>query len=147
MGTGTEAALIAAAILVPAHVGADVPAGVESPTRVVIGWSFQIPFGRQGFFDRRSPHHRIVVGGDLLLRGDTGGRGRLGYRYSTHWLFAGAGMSANTAGVTWSPEIGVKFAHWSKGEPPSLHVLVRGEIEPDLQGVRSATVLLGWNVL
>ena len=142
---GTIAAALAIAVLMPAHLGADVPASDDSPTRVVIGWSFQIPFSRQGLFDLQSLQHRIVVGGDLLLRGDTGGRGRLGYRYATHWLFAGAGVSANTSGVTWSPELGVKFAHFEKGEPSSFHAKVRGEIEPDLHGVRSATILLGWN--
>ena len=144
---GAVAALVAAGILLPAHVGADIPAGGETPTRVVVGWSVQIPFSHRGLFDGHSHHSRVVLGGDLLLGEGTGGRARIGYRYSTHWLFAGAGVTLNASGVTWSPELGVKFAHFINGELPSLHLLVRGEIEPDLQRVRSAMIVLGWSVL
>lgn len=142
---GVVAALIAIGILAPAHVGTDLPANGESTARVVVGWSGQIPISGLGFFDSEAPH-RIVVGGDLLFGGGTGGRARIGYRYATNWLFAGAGVSVSGGGGTWSPELGLKFAHFIRGESPSLHVMVRGEIEPDLQRVRSATIVLGWSV-
>jgi hypothetical protein len=51
------------------------------------------------------------------------------------------------AGVTLSPELGVKFAHFQRDSATSLHVLVRGELAPDLEQAHAATILLGWNLL
>ena len=134
----------AAALLLPSDIGADIPANGdgESQTRVVVAWSYQIPISERGF-DWQSPH-RVVVGADLLFRGGTGGRGRLGYRFSTDNVFFGAGVSASSMGATWSPELGFKFPD---SYPSSLHVLVRGEIEPRFQGVSAVTLLFGWNLL
>lgn len=134
-------------LALPAHVGADVRPDGDSPARVVVGWSYQIPLGHARLIDQLtdpSPH-RFVFGGDLLLGGGTGGRARLGYRFSTDRLFAGAGVAGTTAGLTLSPEVGVKFAHFGYNEQSSLHLLARAEIEPDLRRVRATTIVLGWN--
>jgi hypothetical protein len=140
---GAIALIGAGALVMPAHVGADIPATDASQARVVVGWSYQLPLdGWKG-----APHHRAVLGGDLLLGGGVNGRGRVGYRYATHWLFGGAGVAVSGAGLTLSPEVGVKFAHFTKGEPPSLHLLVRGDIAPDFQRAHAATIVVGWNLL
>jgi hypothetical protein len=137
------ALVVVGALVLPSDVGTDIPATGESRARVVVGWSYQVPLGSW----KGELHHRAVFGADLLFVGGFGGRGRVGYRYATQWLFAGAGVSATGDGPTWSPEVGVKFAHLVKGESQSLHVLVRGEVAPDLQQLQGATVLLGWNLL
>jgi hypothetical protein len=137
--------VLAVAVVAPAHVGVHVQPDGDLPTRIVVGWSYQFPLDDR-LFGHHS-HHRVVVGGDLLLRGGVDGRARLGYRYSTRWLFSGAGVAVTGAGPTFSPEVGVTFAHADKGRAPSLHLLVRGEIEPDFQRVRGVTMALGWNLL
>jgi hypothetical protein len=143
---GEVIAVGAAALVAPAHVGADVPVGGDGANRAVIGWSYQVPVSSEGPFAEGAPH-RMVLGGDLLIGGGVGGRGRVGYRYATRWLFGGAGVGFNSAGLTLSPEVGVKFAHFSAGDAGSLHVLVRGEVALDFQQLHTATIALGWNVL
>jgi hypothetical protein len=129
--------VLVVALVAPAHVGADLQVAGDLPTRVVVGWSYQFPLDGR-LFDEHS-RHRVVAGGDLLIRGGVDGRGRFGYRYSTHWLFGGAGVSVTGKGPAFSPEAGVKFA--------PLHLLVRGDIEPDFQRVRGVTIALGWSLL
>jgi hypothetical protein len=76
-------------------------------------------------------------------------RGRLGYRYGRRHIFAGAGFGVDGAGLNLSPELGVKFAHDSRGDDEfdaSLHLLARAEIAADSGHVRGATILLGWNI-
>ena len=137
----------AGALVAPAHVGADVAGGGDGATRAVIGWSYQVPVSSEGPFDPESPH-RMVFGGDLLIGDSVGGRGRFGYRYATRWLFAGAGVGFSGAGMTLSPEVGIKFAHRDDDVPTSLHVLVRGEVALDPhQQPHTATIALGWNAL
>ena len=145
VGDYGELALLAlAGLALPAQVGADIPVTDGAEARGVVGWSYQLPIDSW----KAESHHRAVLGADLLLlAGGVGGRGRVGYRYATHWLFAGAGVSATGAGPTWSPEVGVKFAHFVKGESQSLLLLVRTEVEPDFQRVRAATIAVGWNLL
>ena len=140
---GELALLCLAGLALPAHAGADFPASEGAQARGMIGWSYQLPLDSW----KGESHHRAVLGADLLLANGVGGRARIGYRYATHWLFAGAGVSATGAGPTWSPEVGVKFAHFVKGEAQSLHLLVRGEVAPDFQRVRAATIAVGWNLL
>jgi hypothetical protein len=132
----------------PSEVGVAVPAGDPSSRKLVVGWSWQIPVTLDGV-----PFHNRVVGGvDLLARSDgASGRGRLGYRYAGRHAFAGLGFGVDGAGPNLSPEVGLKFLH-ADGETecvfdPSLHLLVRAEIEPEKAHLRGATVLLGWNLL
>ena len=63
-------------------------------------------------------------------------------------LISRIGPAVDGSGVSLSPELGVKFAHAAESHrevDASLHVLARAHIAPD--GVRGATVLLGWNLL
>ena len=136
----------AAALIAPAHVGADLPRGGDGPTRVVVGWSYQLPVDlrKLDVSDWDWPH-RVVFGGDLLFRGGTGARGRVGYRYATQRVFAGAGVSVSGAGVTFSPELAIKFGRFDL--PPSIHLLMRGEIAANFQRAPAVTFLLGWSLL
>jgi hypothetical protein len=133
-------------LIAPAHVGADVSPDASAPTRGVVGWSYQIPI-KTPYDDILNSSHGLVFGGDVLFHGGVNGRGRVGYRYTTYRLFGGAGVSVTAAGATLSPEIGVKFGHFSDGKRPSLHVLVRGEVAPNLAKTPTATIAFGWNLL
>lgn len=135
------------ALIAPAHVGADVSPDASAPTRGVVGWSYQIPIKTQYDDDALNSPHGLVFGGDVLFHGGVDGRGRVGYRYSTYRWFGGAGVSVTGTGATLSPEVGVKFAHFSDGKRPSLHVLVRGEVAPTLAKTPTATIAFGWNLL
>ena len=144
---GTIALIVAGGLVAPAHVGVDVPVDGNGAPRAVVGWSYQLPVSSEGPFNVESPH-RVVFGGDLLMGDSVGGRGRFGYRYATRWLFAGAGVGFSGAGMTLSPEVGVKFAHRDDDIRTSLHVLVRGEVALDPHQQRhTATIALGWSLL
>ena len=89
---------------------------------------------------------------DLLPHSDgVSWRGRLGYRYCDRYLFGGAGVGLDGAGVNLTPELGVKFGHPGSHVMPdedfSLHLLTRAEIAPELGRVRGVTILLGWNLI
>lgn len=137
----------AAALLVPAEVGVAVPTANASTANFVLGWSWQLPISL--WFPDSTTHHRIVAGVDLLPHsGGADWRGRLGYRYGTRWVFGGVGVGLDGAGASFSPELGVKFAHAEDHDSDidmSLHLLTRAEITP-ASGVRGATILLGWNL-
>jgi hypothetical protein len=143
---GTFFIVGAAALVGPAHVGVDLSPRSDDTPHAILGWSYQIPISTKPFVDGASPH-RAVFGWDLLFHDGVGGRGRVGYRYGTRWLFAGVGGAVSGAGPTLSPEAGFKFGHFSRHGSPSLHVLVRGEIQPDFQRVQAITMALGWSLL
>jgi hypothetical protein len=134
-------------LVAPAHVGADVSPDASAPMRGVVGWSYQIPIKTPYDDDVLKSRHGLVFGGDVLFHGGVDGRGRVGYRYTTYRLFGGAGVSVSAAGATLSPEVGVKFGHFSDGKRPSLHVLVRGEVTPNSTKAPTATIAVGWNLL
>lgn len=131
--------------LLPSEAGVDVSRAGD--VNGVIGWSWQLALAQDPF--RAANRHRIVTGVDLLVGPDgVSGRGRIGYRYALGDFFAGVGPAVDGSGVSLSPELGVKFAHAAESHrevDASLHVLARAHIAPD--GVRGATVLLGWNLL
>lgn len=144
----TGLAVGAAALLAPGDVGVAVPTAETSPSRFVIGWSWQVPVA--GFAEGHVVRHRIVPGVDLLPHSDgVSWRGRLGYRYGRRHMFAGAGVGVDGAGLNLSPELGVKFLHGDTNNHEidvSMHLLARAEIAPESGNLRGATVLLGWNV-
>ena len=80
-------------------------------------------------------------------------RGRFGYRYARRYFLVGFGGSFSGEGDTWSPEVGVQFAHFRFGAPDArgfetenenaAHLIVRTELNSRFRGV---TILLGWNV-
>jgi hypothetical protein len=117
-----------------------------STSGLVLGWSYQVAL------DERQPRHRIVPSVDLLVSQREGAswRGRLAYRYGWRHAFGGAGIGIDAAGVGWSPELGVRFAHLDVGDDaeidPSLHLLVRADVAPDFGRVRGGTLLVGWTI-
>jgi len=136
-------------LLVPSDVGITA-FGLQVGPRPVIGWSLQIPIGSGRLVD--APSHRIVPAIELLpWAGDTFVRGRLGYRCTGRDLFAGASVGVDRAGMTLSPEFGVKFAHAFNdnifGFDSSMHLLARADVAPESGHVRAATLLLGWNFI
>jgi hypothetical protein len=62
-------------------------------------------------------------------------------------------------GYTWSPELGVQFAHWRFQNPydygtpfhyeneNSFHLLVRAELAPAFDRLRGVTLLFGWSAM
>jgi hypothetical protein len=142
----TMAAIAIGALIIPSELGATTTRAPEPATKVVIGWSWQVPvrFGE-------SPYHRVVAGVDLEPGpGGVAWRGRAGYRYMRRHAFGGMGGTLATGGFTLSPEIGVKFAHATppSSDPtdPAVHLLARVEVEPTSGQLRAATLLLGWTV-
>ncbi len=109
-----------------------------------VGWSWQIPI-------TFSCHARLTGSVEVLPTDANVIRGRFGYRYARRYFLAGFGGSFSGDGNTWSPEIGVQFAHWRLGgadQRPSetenvAHLLVRTEFDSRFRGV---TILVGWNV-
>jgi hypothetical protein len=145
---GQAVAFGVGALLVPSDIGVAVPTANPSVANLVLGWSWQLPLLG---VDAPSTRHRIAGGVDVLPHSNGASwRGRLGYRYGRHHVFAGAGVGADGAGVNLSPEIGLKFMNDDDGSDhsidPSLHLLARAEIAPESGHVRGATVLLGWNL-
>ena len=136
-GSGTA---IAFGIIFPTEVGSFVSG---SGANFVFGWSWQIPLSLD-------LHSRIAGGVDLALGSDEHPlRGRVGYRYGGHYLFAGLGGSFAHDGNALSPELGVKVLHWPKENSASenaFHLLARAEIDPSFERLRGVTLLLGWNV-
>jgi hypothetical protein len=148
---GTIAGLIAAGLLVPvlpSDAGAVISA--DGSPRFALEWSWQIPVSDSSFENLR---HRLVPSVGLVI-GDGGPswRGRLGYRYGREHFFAGAGMGLDAAGLSFSPEIGVRFAHFMDGEgrrsglDPALHLLARADVAVESGRVQGGTLFLGWNL-
>ncbi len=131
-------------LIMPSDVGVFVPA--SSGPEFDLGWSWQIPI-------TESCHGRLT-GSVELIPGDASlVRGRFGYRYARRYFLVGFGGSFSGDGNTWSPELGVQFAHWkfdepdlrfpdSEPRPNAAHLLVRTEFNSRFRGV---TILLGWN--
>jgi hypothetical protein len=136
--------LLLVALVAPSELGAGYfPDRNPQP---VIGWSWQLPLP-PGQPEQRA--HRVVGGLDYLPDGgDTRVRGRVGYRYDRRHVFVGLAASLDHQGLGWSPEIGVKFLHLVEHDSidPSLHLVIRGNIAPALDGLRSLSVLFGWNL-
>jgi len=127
--------------LLPSEAGAAIATDGVSPSRALLGWSYQVPFAP---FDDVS-RHRIVGGVDLLLGSDGASwRGRLGYRFNVGHFLAGLGPELDSRGVSLSPELGLRFRHDSE-EGPGIHVITRAQLTPE--GVRGATLMLGWSFL
>jgi hypothetical protein len=139
--------ILVVALVAPSELGAAYfPARNPQP---VIAWSWQVPLppSEQGQQEPRG--HRVVGGIDYLPdSGDTRVRGRLGYRYDRWHMFVGLAAALDHQGFGWSPEIGVKFLHHERPGPidPSLHLVIRGNIPPAVDGLRGVSVLLGWNL-
>jgi len=131
-------------LIFPSDAGLFVPA--SGAPEFDVGWSWQIPIT----FSCRG---RLTGGVELLPTGPDLVRGRVGYRYARRYFLAGFGASFSGSGNSWSPEIGVQFAHGRIGSPPSeygekesenvAHLLVRGEFDSQFRGL---TILLGWDV-
>jgi hypothetical protein len=109
-----------------------------------LGWSWQIPISP-------SFRHRIAGGVDWVPGNDQHRlRGRIGYRFGLRHLFGGLGPAFDHSGMTWSPELGLKFAHATEPDEQidlSLHIVVRADIAVGVNDVRAFSVLLGWNAL
>jgi hypothetical protein len=147
---GMVEAVAAGAVLLPSEFGVAVPTVDASNSKFVLGWSLQFPVSM--LFPDPTTDHRVVAGVDLLPQGGPSWRGRLGYRYGSRHVFAGAGVGFDSSGANLSPELGVKFLHGeseSRGGDIdlSLHLLARAEIASGSNPVRGVTVLLGWNIL
>jgi hypothetical protein len=146
---GAVLGVVAAAALLPSEAGVAIPTANASSPNFVLGWSWQIPVS--AWFGDHRMSHRVVGGVDLLPHsGGADWRGRIGYRYATHWVFGGVGIGLDDARGNLSPEVGVKFAHSEDRDSDIVdlgaHLLARAEIAPDTGHVKGATILLGWNV-
>jgi hypothetical protein len=139
------AAMVVGAVI-PSELGTTTTRAPGQASKVVIGWSWQVPV-QLG----ESTYHRAVLGLDLEPGpGAVAWRGRAGYRYMRRHAFAGIGGSLFRGGVTLSPEIGLKFAHAMPKSldqiDPSLHLLARLEVAPQSGELRAATLLFGWSL-
>lgn len=104
----------------------------------LFGWAWQLPL---------ATNHRFV-GSVSVLPGadDVHVRGRVGYRYSRRYGFAGVGMGIADAVPTFSPEIGARFRLGSSNELGAgifPYLTARGDLVPELQAV---SVLVGWSL-
>ena len=139
--SGTAIAVAVPLLLLPSEVGALIP---SHEADFVLGWSWQIPV---------APSFRHRIAGSLdWVPGYDGRhfRGRLGYRFGLRHFFTGLGPSFDRSGATWSPVFGVKFAHAEGADEQidlSLHIVVRADISPAVDGFRAITMLFGWNAL
>ena len=124
--------------LIPSEVGARI---IDGRGQFVLGWSGQLPI--------REHHH--IIGG--LTLDPSGGshllEARVGYRYGGLGpLFGGLGLGLDGTGLTWSPELGVNLVPFQEiSKSGGVHILVRGEVAPELSQFRAVTVLLGWTIL
>jgi hypothetical protein len=143
---GGSTTSIVTGLLLPSEVGAFLS---DDDVDFMFAWSWQIPL---------SPacHSRLATELEVLPTDSHPVRGRLGYRYGTRYFLAGLGGTLSGAGYTWSPELGVQFAHWrfvglwdipGTENENSFHLIVRAELAPAFDGLRGVTLLLGWNVL
>jgi len=147
--SGVVVAVVAGAILLPSEIGAAVPTADPSAANLVIGWSWQVPIMLP--LNQPGTNHRLVGAVDLLPHADgVSWRGRLGYRYCDRYLFGGAGVGVDGAGLNLTPELGVKFGQQHTtvhDDDGSLHLVARAEIAPESGHVRGVTILLGWNLI
>jgi hypothetical protein len=125
----------AALLLMPSDIGV---LSSEDGVDLALGWSGQLPIGL---------HHRLVAGLDWNPTSDHHLlRGRLGYRYAWRYPFLGAGLTADSSGITLSPEFGVRFFHTQpsvREANPALHLLARIDVSPPADA-RALTLLFGW---
>jgi hypothetical protein len=134
---------IVTALLLPSEIGTFV---TDGDVDFMFAWSWQVAL---------SPacHSRLAAEFEVLPTDPHPVRGRLGYRYGTRYFLGGLGGTLSGAGFTWSPELGMQFAHWrfwnAAGEENenSFHLLVRAELAPAFDGLRGVTLLLGWNIM
>jgi hypothetical protein len=128
--------------ILPSEAGVTVS---SAETSFIFGWSAQLPFAGDAL------SHRGVADLSFVVRssGVSSVRARLGYRYGGRHVFGGAGVGIESAGITASPELGVKFAHadhaYTDGIDTSLHLLARADVAPSTRHL-STTILLGWNL-
>lgn len=138
--SGTAAAIAVPLLILPSDIGTLVD---SAGMNFAMGWSLQIPISS-------SFRHRIAGGLDWVP-GSEGHhfRGRIAYRYGLRYFFTGLGPAFDHAGTTWSPELGVKFAHAESADEQidlSLHIVVRADIATALDRIRTVTIFFGWNV-
>ena len=131
-------------LVAPSDIGLFVPgnAGPEFD----FGWSWQIPI-------TWSCHGRLTGSIEVLPTDANVIRGRFGYRYARRYFLVGFGRSFSGDGDTWSPELGLQFAHslfttpdprgFENENETAAHLIVRTEFNSQFRGV---TILLGWNV-
>lgn len=121
-------------LIVPSETGTLVTN--EGP-RYVLGWSWQVPV--------HGDQHRLVGGVSWIADAPHAVEGRLGYRYAVGRLFGGLGVSVDGQGSAWSPELGINLLP-RHGDDGSLkvHLLVRGQIAPELNQFRGVSLLVGW---
>jgi len=65
-------------------------------------------------------------------------------------LISGLGIAVDHSGVSWSPELGVKFAHAMSPDADvdmSLHFVMRADLTPAFGEFRTLSLLVGWNLL
>jgi hypothetical protein len=140
--SGTAAAVAVPLLILPSDVGTLVD---STGVHFGMGWSLQIPLSA-------SFRHRIVGGLDWVPSSeDHHFRGRIAYRFGLRHFFTGLGPTKDHAGATWSPEIGVKFAHAEGADERqidlSLHMVVRADVATTFDHLRTVTIFFGWNAL
>jgi hypothetical protein len=142
---GAEAAAVWLGLLFPSDAGVFIPA--SGGPEFEFGWSWQVPISL-------SCNARFTGSVELIPSDANVVRGRFGYRYARRYFLVGFGGSFSGDGNTWSPEVGVQFAHWrlegfdrryNKTDQYAnvAHLLARTEFNSRFRGV---TILLGWNV-
>lgn len=135
------AVLVILGAAIPSEFGAFVP---DRDAKFLLGWAWQVPLPM-------APHHRIIGGVDYIF-GDVAdhARGRIGYRYDRRYLIGGVAAAFDNDGMSWSPEVGVKFLHFDADKDaladPSLHVLVRANVAATFDRFIGLTILLGWSI-
>ena len=139
--SGTAVAVDVPLALLPGEIGSLM---TGSGADFDLGWSWQVPF-------TRSLRHRVAGSVDWVPgNSDHHVMGRVGYRFGMRHFFTGLGPAFDHSGTTWSPELGVKFAHAGDSDEQldlSLHIVVRADIAPAFDRLRTVTILFGWNIL
>jgi hypothetical protein len=138
------------ALVAPSEIGVVFPQHVgQNGADFALGWSWQIPIPVGPGKLAESRHH-LVGGFDYLPADDSSHlHGRAGYRYDRRYWFAGLAAGIDGDGFSWSPEVGIKFLNAlppTEAVSPSLHLLVRADVAPGLDSLRSVSVLLGWSI-
>ena len=145
--------LLVVGLLAPSDMGAVVSGAERDETRFALGWSWQVPIPPLRNGNLTATHHHLIGGFDYLAGpGEVHVQGRFGYRCTWRHAFVGLAPAVDHTGWSWSPEAGIKLAHL---EPPdrdlpydlSLHLLVRGNVAPEVGALRTVAIFLGWSLL
>jgi hypothetical protein len=109
-----------------------------------LGWTMQFPV-------TESRRHRIVGGVDWNPAWDGHRvRARLGYRFGFRYPFFGFAAVADTTGLAFAPELGVRLVTSSKSPLDqadfAIHFIVRADIPARVDELRAVSVLAGWSL-